>query len=608
MSKRKYNQKKSKKKNKKRKSLKSGASGDKRPRLSGDASVFFVSEEPDKSPENFAGETVSSEASPENSAGETKESGSDRRGREKKERGKKKIEEAAERKRQGNANKATTLSKQCFANIGGERVEKNGIMTFEGGKTFGKWTKQEAEEATGISKSTIRNNINNKYQSRGKKGRFEGQKVMFINAPVDTSDKVPCEHCNSHFSNKGNMKIHVRAKHPEVPLPPVRGHNRMPKEYETFTPPITQKQYGRIVRKVKGNIQSDLKKCDQKTLMAMIEGVDELPEPLPSHNITNAATKYHFTEQQILDSIANNESLTIGVGGRHVLMNELGKTTIIILAGLQVTFSLKHKVTEEDKVKLTKMNNKETRRETYHMIARQYCEHMNAGGMFAKKNVIDGNGGLLKNGFEFENHGGLFNLSFDRIEDNYTVDGQTFYKLHYPDPKNALANIHVVALMANVQCKASTATIQDRYDIYKNKSVDQRQEEFDKVWNNSHKKYHNGKKTPLYGHASTFWTDECKCAFDTAKAYWQHMLVLLEKQEGLCAVAKIPMSLQSGPWLISCDAIDPLLGHVPGNLRLVCLYNNPPDHSKQNKDLTDTTPHSLTTDIHDEYWRIVRDK
>jgi hypothetical protein len=41
---------------------------------------------------------------------------------------------------------------------------------------------------------------------------------------------------------------------------------------------------------------------------------------------------------------------------------------------------------------------------------------------------------------------------------------------------------------------------------------------------------------------------------------------------------------------------------------LVCLYNNPPDHSKQNKDLTDTTPHSLTTDIHDEYWRIVRDK
>jgi hypothetical protein len=84
------------------------------------------------------------------------------------------------------------------------------------------------------------------------------------------------------------------------------------------------------------------------------------------------------------------------------------------------------------------------------------------------------------------------------------------------------------------------------------------------------------------------------------------MLVLLKKQEGLCKVAKIPMSLESGPWLMSCDAIDPLLGHVPDNLRLVCLYNNPQDTSKQNKDLTDTTPHSLTTEIHDEYWRIVR--
>ena len=51
------------------------------------------------------------------------------------------------------------------------------------------------------------------------------------------------------------------------------------------------------------------------------------------------------------------------------------------------------------------------------MIARQYCEHMNKEGMFAKKNVIDDNGGLIKNGFEFEYHGGLFNLSFDRIED-----------------------------------------------------------------------------------------------------------------------------------------------------------------------------------------------
>jgi len=231
---------------------------------------------------------------------------------------------------------------------------------------------------------------------------------------------------------------------------------------------------------------------------------------------------------------------------------------------------------------------------------------MNAKGMFANENVIDGNGGLLKNGFVFENHGGLFNLSFDRIEDEYTVNGQTFRKLHYPNLENALENIHVVAFMANVACKASTAKIQERYDIYKNKSEDQRQEEFKKVLEISRKCWHNGKTTPLYAHAERTWTDESKGAFDTYQAYWQHMLVLLKKQEGLCKVAKIPMSLSSGPWSMSCDAIDPLLGHVPDNLRLVCRYNNPQDFSKLNKDLTDTRPTSLTTDIHDEYWRIVR--
>ena len=581
----------------KRPAQNSGSNDNKRQRLSGYASDSF--------------DSTISEALPETFGGETKESDSDRRGRQRKERETRQAEDAAERKRQGHAKRTASQSIPCLANIGGKRVEKNGIIKFEGGKTLGPFSRQEAEEGTGISSSAIACNIIRGSQSSGKKGVFEDQKVMFINAPtapVDTSDRVHCGHCDKHFSTKGYCTTHVRAKHPEVPLPPVRGHNRMPKEYKMFTPPITPEEYRRIVEKVGSGIKGDLRKCEQKQLMAMVDGVEELPEPLPSQSIKRAATKYHLDEQQILDSIANNEQLTIGVGGRHVLVNELGKTTFIILAGLQVTFSWKHKVTEEDKDKLTKMNNKETRLETYHMIARLICEHMNKEGMFAKKNVIDDNGGLIKNGFEFEYHGGLFNLSFDRIEDEYIVNGQTFYKMHYPDPENALENINVVAFMANVRCKATTKMIQDRYDIYKNKSEDQQKKEFENVLEISHKKTRNGKNTPLNRHAHSTWAHDklCKGAFDTYQDYWQHMLVLLEKQEGLCAVAKIPLSLESGPWLMSCDAIDPLLGHVPDNLRLVCLYNNPQDFSKLNKDLTDTRPTSLTTEIHNEYWRIVR--
>ena len=589
----------------KRPAQNSGASSDKRQRLSGYTSEIIESGE--------------SEALPEISGGETKESGSDRRGREKKEREQKKIEEAAERKRQGNAKRAASKTKPCFANIGGKRVKKNGIMTFEGGTDFPCTdfpflSRSIAEDATGISSIAIACNIIRGSQSRGNKGIFKGQKVMFISAPDDTSDRVHCGHCNKHYGSRDSMIQHVRKKHPGV-LPPVRELIKMPEEYKKFTPPITTEQYYFIVEKVKSNIEGDITKCDQKQLMAMIDGVEELPEPLPSANIKGAATKYHLDEQQILDSIANNESLTIADDIKHVLRNELGGSTTIRLAGRTVTFSWKHKVSEEDKIKLLAMNNPETRIETYHMIARQYCEHMNKEGMFAKKNVIDDNGGLIKNGFEFEYHGGLFNLSFDRIEDEYIVNGQTFRKLHYPDLKNALENINVVAFMANVRCKATTKMIQDRYDTYKNKSEDQQKKEFENVLEISKIATHNGKATPLYKHAYNYWAydQDCHDAFpDTPtekgfKAYWQHMLVLLEKQEGLCAVAKIPMSLESGPWKISCDAIDPRLGHIPGNLRLVCLYNNVIDTSKMNKDLTDTTPHSPTTEIHDEYWRIVRE-
>jgi len=582
--------------NQKRKSSNSGSSSDKRPRLSGYDSGFFESEEPEPSPDFFAGET--------------KESDSDRRGREKKEREQKKIEDATERKRQGVLKTAKSKTQPCIANIGGERVKKNGIITFEGGKDFHFQSRSIAEKATDISKCAITNNIFNKGQSRGNKGEFKDQKVMFINAPVDTSNRFLCPvtGCGKHYGTKKDMVKHVRAKHPN-PLSPVRKFNRMPEKYKTFTPPISPKQYSFVVRRVGSSIQSDIEKCELSTLMALVEGVEKLSEPLPSANIKGAAKKYHFTEKQILDSIDNKESLTIG-GGIHKLQLGLGKTTIIRLAGRTVTFSWKPKVTEEDKIKLDEMNN----RETYHMIARQICEYMNAKGMFAKKNVIDDNGGLIKNGFEFEKHGGLFAPSFDRIEDEYTVNGQIFFKSHYTNLDEALENINVVAFMANVACKASTIKIQDRHDIYKNKPKEQQKEDLKNVLGNSQRCSINGKKTPLYAHASKIWKkdDECKGAFpDTPtkrgfRAYWQHMLVLLKKQEGLCAVAKIPMSLESGPWLMSCDAIDPLLGHVPDNLRLVCRYNNVIDFSKLNKDLTDTRPTSLTTEIHNEYWRIVR--
>ena len=148
---------------------------------------------------------------------------------------------------------------------------------------------------------------------------------------------------------------------------------------------------------------------------------------------TRAADKYNLTEQQILDSIANNEQLTIE-GGIHVLRNELGRSTTIRLAGRTVTFSWKYKVSEEDKIKLLAMKN----RETYHMIARQYCEYMNKEGMFASENVIDDNGGLIKHGFEFEKHGGLFAPSLTVLRTNTPLMAKHFTNCTTPILKTLL--------------------------------------------------------------------------------------------------------------------------------------------------------------------------
>ena len=92
----------------------SGAGGDKRQRLPDDDSEIIESEE--------------SEALPETFGGETKETDCDRRGREKKEREQKKREDSSRKKTASVCKKAASQSKPCIANIGGKRVEKNGII------------------------------------------------------------------------------------------------------------------------------------------------------------------------------------------------------------------------------------------------------------------------------------------------------------------------------------------------------------------------------------------------------------------------------------------------------------------------------------------------
>lgn len=256
-----------------------------------------------------------------------------------------------------------------------------------------------------------------------------------------------------------------------------------------------------------------------------------------------------------------------------------------------------------DKAKLLAMNNNETK----HRITEQLVQHMINKGMFGTMNVKDDNGGILPHGFTLRYHGGLYKASFDRKRDN--IDGS--YCLHYPDPENALLNINVVALLANTRFKATYEEHRERYFKYEAMSESDFEQEFQKELAFVSKVTINGETTVLYQCANNIFNgkrkyEKCRQYFDTFQDYWQYLLELLKKQKGRCAVTNtLMLSTKNCPWRMSADAINPLLGHIPGNLRLVCVCCNPTDSTKtkSKKDKTITLT-SMTTKIYQIYYNL----
>ena len=519
-------------------------------------------------------------------------------------------------------------------------------------------TEEEAADITGLPLKLIKTNIkknsrpitnlnvrfiqtnkvivlSNKVTEKGKPVRFEDSTVL---GPYKTEKEAADvtglteEQISDNIKKnkkKHNIKKNKKAKQLDLPVkfkfiypdPRTLGRHLM-----------VQKRYSFVKEMIKNNIAGDKKHNENETLVAMIEGIKDLKGLyLASKNIGGAAKKYNFTAEQIRDSINKPLPIVAMLDGdgkfvkdithKHKTKDNKGiqRTKIIILTGKNVTFSWKVLIPLSKEAKDTL---KATSVDKQHELAFQICEDMIKKGMFASKNVIDDNRGLIENGFKFRVHGGLFTPSFDRKKDKETVGEQTFYKLHYPELGDALKNIRVVALMANVRYKASKDDRIEWRTKFHKKSLEQYKMDFKNVLEISQgatfKKSQDPTlqgNTPLYGHANAKWLQDkkCQCAFpDTPtkkgptkkgwKVYWDFLKDLLKEQNGICAVGGYPMSLKSGPWLISPDAIDPLLGHVHGNLRLVCACNNTTDTSKTNTSAENKLPTSLTRKIHDTYW------
>ena len=244
---------------------------------------------------------------------------------------------------------------------------------------------------------------------------------------------------------------------------------------------------------------------------------------------------------------------------------------------LMVVSCVKHdkehsNVSATDRKKLEKMSNVHVHDLT-EQLAPRAIEMVKLGSR-------DDFGGYLKNGIRLRAHGGLFKLSLDRKRNRH-ANGKYF--IHFPDPSDVFANIRLVALCSNVGHCGPFDIEQVRVEMAKHN--DERNNESTAVYEYESKKYKR-KNTTLYRHAQhVHHKDEaCRQCFETANDYWRHLRQLLEEQRGRCALSGIRLRTNAEAdrcFRMSPDAIDPLKGHVPGNLRLVCRFLNPIDHSKQ---------------------------
>jgi hypothetical protein len=166
-------------------------------------------------------------------------------------------------------------------------------------------------------------------------------------------------------------------------------------------------------------------------------------------------------------------------------------------------------------------------------------------------------------------HGGLFQLSLDRIVN--TQDGYTC--IHFPDITNAFANIRLSHLCMNTQKKQ--LTVQEvQHQVYANVTADA----VDNLYEYEHRKKRNKKAMTLYSCVCHIYGRDkrARAIWKSVDNMWRWACNHLKEINGRCEISHILLQTNEHPsnWQVSIDAIDPTKGHVPGNLRFICLFLN----------------------------------
>jgi hypothetical protein len=230
----------------------------------------------------------------------------------------------------------------------------------------------------------------------------------------------------------------------------------------------------------------------------------------------------------------------------------------------------------------------------------------------------DDAGGYLPNGFLLDSHA-LYKLSLDRKDDN---------RPHFlPNTDNVLENLSLIILGMNTSTSIVGANREDTCNYIRGKVKESRtktKEDEDKLIESQRK---TGRKIKRKWVQSTLYSsscgafnskrkgtskhrdENCREEFGTSFNFFNYCHSILEAQRGYCAISGIflqtELSGPRSPFKLSVDAIKPRLGHVRGNIRIVCQFLNSVNHDNtKNYEDEDDRETSWTKESFEEYFQI----
>ena len=205
--------------------------------------------------------------------------------------------------------------------------------------------------------------------------------------------------------------------------------------------------------------------------------------------------------------------------------------------------------------------------------------------------------------YYFQRHGGLFQISIDRINNKYP---------HFDGSRNAFQNVRDVPLCLNTQCNPF-----EHYPKFKQSVLDQiklpstlnlnRLMHWKSICYKGILNIFNSKRK-VKGQVEH---DLLKNMFGNLKNFQSYCKKVLEDQDYKCAITGIyllngmqdTMPDEEKVFAMSINAINPTLGHVKGNIEWVCRFINVTNKEKSKKcHYKDDPPNAWTKDLFEKYF------